>query len=97
MIDKHDPDFLKAGSCSFYSSQGYATVYCGALKWHLEDLIRQGYLDEFILDSEEDPEVGEAPAETVYWNARSLTPPRMGRPPLDNMLPIRSDSTSKIV
>ena len=36
-----------------------------ALKGHLEDLVQRGCLDEFILDLEEDPEVGETPAETI--------------------------------
>jgi len=40
-------------------------MHCWALKRHLEDLIQRGHLDEFILDLEEDPEVGEAPTETV--------------------------------
>ena len=62
---KYDTDFLKVGNCSFNESREHATLHCWALKKHLEDLVQRGYLDKFILNLEEDPEVGEAPAETV--------------------------------
>ena len=62
---KHDTDLLEAGHCSFYGSQGYPSLYCWALKRHLEDLILCGYLEEFILDLEEDPEVRDTPAEST--------------------------------
>jgi len=62
---RHDPGALEAESCSFHGSWGHATVQCWALKRHLEDLVRRGHLDEFIFDSEVDPEVGEVSAEMV--------------------------------
>jgi len=40
-------------------------LHCWALKKHLKDLLQRGYLDEFILALEEDPEIGEAPVEIV--------------------------------
>jgi len=64
-IVKHDTNFLEAGNCSFHGSRGHATLHCWALKKHLEDLVQHGYLNDFVLDSEEDPEVGEAPTEIV--------------------------------
>jgi len=62
---KHDSDPLKSGRCSFQDSRGHAALHCWALKRHLEDLVQRGYLDEFILDLEEDSEGGKASAETV--------------------------------
>ena len=64
-IAKHDTDSLEAGNCSFHGNWGHTTLYCWTLKRHLEDLVQCGYLNEFILDLEEDPKVREAPAETV--------------------------------
>jgi len=64
-IAKHDTDSLEIGRCSFHDSRGHTTLHCWALKKHLEEVVQCGYLDEFILDSEEDPKVREAPAETV--------------------------------
>jgi len=32
-------------------------MHCWALKMHLENLVQHGYLEEFILDQEEDPKV----------------------------------------
>ena len=40
-------------------------MHCWALKRHLEDLVQRGYLEKFILDQEEDPEVGGTPAESI--------------------------------
>ena len=65
MTAKHDPDSLKAGSCSFHDNRGHATMHCWALKRYLKDLVQRGYLDEFIFSLEEDPEGGKAPIETV--------------------------------
>ena len=63
---KHDLDLLEArGHCSFHGSWGHATLHCWALKRHLEDLVQRGYLEEFILDQEEDPEVGDTPSESI--------------------------------
>ena len=62
---KHDTDSLKAENCSFHDSRGHVTLHCLTLKRHLEDLMQRGYLDEFVLNSAEDPEVGRAPSETV--------------------------------
>ena len=57
--------FPRAENCSFHGSREHVTMHCWALKKYLKNLVQRGYLDEFILDLEEDPEVGEAPAETV--------------------------------
>ena len=38
---------------------GHATLHCWDLKRHLEDLVQCEYLEEFVLDQEEDPEVGD--------------------------------------
>jgi len=62
---KHDTDSLEAGNCSFHDSRGHTTLHCCSLKRHVEDLVQRGYLDEFVLDLKEDPEVGETPAEIV--------------------------------
>ena len=51
---------MKIVNYSFHGSQGHATQHCWALKKYLKDLIQREYLDEFILDLEEDREVGEA-------------------------------------
>jgi len=40
-------------------------MHCWALKRHLEDLVQHGYLEEFVLDQGEDPEVGDTPAESI--------------------------------
>jgi len=32
---------------------------CWALRRHIKDLVQHGYLDEFVLDLEEGPEVGD--------------------------------------
>ena len=63
---KHDTDFLEAENCSFHGNWGHAALHCWALKRHLEDLVQCGYLNEFIFDLKEDPEVGETPTEIVY-------------------------------
>ena len=58
---KHDQDLLEVGGHqSFHDSWGNATLYCWALKRHIEDLAQHGYLDEFILNQEEYSEVGGA-------------------------------------
>ena len=62
---KHDTNPLEAGNCSFHSNRGHTTLHCWALKRHLKDLVQRGYLEEFILDLEEDLEVGETPADTI--------------------------------
>jgi len=54
---KHDPDLLEARHCSFHGSRRHATLHCWALKRHLGDLIQCGYLEEFVRDQEEVPEV----------------------------------------
>ena len=65
MPTKHDTDPLKAGHCSFHDSRGHATLHCWALKKHIKDLVQRGYLDEFILELDENPEVGETLAESI--------------------------------
>ena len=40
-------------------------MHCWALKKHLNDLVPRGYLDEFVLDQEKDPEVGDTPDEVI--------------------------------
>ena len=50
---KHDPDLLESGSYSFHGSRGHATLYCWALKRHLENLAQREYLDEFIFNLED--------------------------------------------
>ena len=45
---------------------GHATLHCWDLKRHLEDLVQCEYLEEFILDQEKDPEVGDTPTESIY-------------------------------
>jgi len=40
-------------------------VHYWALKRNLEDLVQRGYLEEFVLDQEEDPEVEDTPAESI--------------------------------
>ena len=50
---KHDPTCPRVEEyCSYHDSWGFNTIQCCALKKHLEDLIRQGYLKEFILTPE---------------------------------------------
>ena len=63
---KHDTNFLKVGNYFFfYDNRGNAILHCWALIRHFEDLVQYEYLNEFVLNSEEDPEVRQALAETV--------------------------------
>jgi len=48
-----------------HGSREHATLHCCALKKHLEDLIHCEYLDEFILDLEEDSVVREILVQSV--------------------------------
>ena len=41
---KHNTDPLEAGYYAFHGSRRHATLYCWALKRHLEDLVQCGYL-----------------------------------------------------
>ena len=49
----------------FLWHSGHTTLHCWALKKHLEDLVQRGYVDKFVLDQEEDPEVGDIPGEVI--------------------------------
>ena len=66
---KYDTDPLEAGNYFFTAVGDVPPCIAGpskdTLKRHLEDLVQCGYLDEYILDLEEDPKAGETPAETV--------------------------------
>ena len=44
---------------------GHAALHCWALNRHLEDLVQREYLEEFILNQDEDPEVVGTPAESI--------------------------------
>ena len=60
------PKSLRSRRILFFSWQsGRATLHCWSFKRHLEDLVQCGYLEEFVLDQEEDPEVGDTPAESI--------------------------------
>jgi len=62
---KHDPDLLEAGGYYFFhGSWGHATLHCWGLRRHLE-IVQCGYLEEFVLDQEEDPEVEDHTAESI--------------------------------
>ena len=52
-------------------------MHCWAFKMHLEDLIQRRYLEEFILDQEEDPEVRGTTVGSS--DAYSSAQPRTGR------------------
>jgi len=51
-------------------------MHCWALKMHLENLVQHGYLEEFILDQEEDPKVR---GTQLTLSTKALTPGRKAR------------------
>ena len=63
---KRDSDPLEVGGhCSFPNIRGHVTLNCWAFRKHIKDLVQRGYLDEFVLELEEDLEVRDTPDEVI--------------------------------
>ena len=63
---KHDPDSQEvAGHCSLNGIQEHATLYCWARKRYSAHLVQRVYLNEFVLNQEEESEVGDILDEAI--------------------------------